>query len=557
LTASRLRVWPRLLLGGWTLFLLVFVAFPLISLFLKCFQDRDGQWIGLANVTAFATSSSLGQAVSHSLTVAAWTTALTLALAFPFAFGLTRTRMRGKGIFRIIAQIPLLAPSLLPALSMVYLFGNKGIVRDWMLGHSIYGPIGIVMASVFSCFPHAVLILTTALSVSDARLYESARSLGANSLRRFLTITLPGAQYGLVNAGFVVFTMALTDFGIPKVLGGQYSVLATEVFDQVVGLQDFGMGAVVGMVLLLPVTVAFFAERWGAKRQKALLSSRATLYEPPRGALLSGGFFAFCTIAGLLLLGVLAMAAVVSFITFWPYNLQLTLRNYAFSRFDSVGWDSYWHSLQLAGWTAVAGTALMFGGAYLTEKLPATRGSVPVLKGWIRLLAMLPLGVPGMVLGLSYIFFFNHPANPLSGIYGTMAILVLSTCIHFYSVGHLTALTALKQLDGEYEAVSASLKAPLWRTFWVVTVPLCLPAILDIALYLFVNAMTTVSAVVFLYTPDTKPASVAILNMDDSGAVAAAAALSMVIVYSSTVVRLLHVAVEHVLLRRTQLWRRP
>ena len=66
---------------------------------------------------------------------------------------------------------------------------------------------------------------------------------------------------------------------------------------------------------------------------------------------------------------------------------------------------------------------------------------------------MLPMAVPGMVLGLAYIFFFNNPANPLNVIYGTMAILVICTVTHFYTVAHLTALTALKQMDPEFEAV--------------------------------------------------------------------------------------------------------
>src|SRR3546814_10168392 len=77
-----------------------------------------------------------------------------------------------------------------------------------------------------------------------------------------------------------------------------------------------------------------------------------------------------------------------------------------------------------------------------------------------------------------------------------MAILVICTIVHFYTVSHLTALTALKQMDPEFESVSASLKTPFYKTFWRVTVPVCLPAILDISIYLFVNAMTTVSAVV-------------------------------------------------------------
>jgi iron(III) transport system permease protein len=137
-----------------------------------------------------------------------------------------------------------------------------------------------------------------------------------------------------------------------------------------------------------------------------------------------------------------------------------------------------------------------------------------------------------------------------------MAILVICTIIHFYSVAHLTSLTALKQLDPEFETVSASLRVPLYRTFFRVTVPVSLPAILDIALYLFVNAMTTVSAVVFLYSTDTTLASVAVLNMDDAGDIAPAAAMAMMIFYTSAGVRVVYALATRTLVRRTQSWRR-
>ena len=205
-----------------------------------------------------------------------------------------------------------------------------------------------------------------------------------------------------------------------------------------------------------------------------------------------------------------------------------------------------------AGWTALIGTALIFSGAYLQEK---TRG-LPFVRSIAQLFAMLPLAVPGLVLGISYIFFFNHPRNPLVFLYGTMAILVLNTIAHFYTVGHLTATTALKQLDSEFEAVSASLRAPFYRTFWKVTVPVCLPAILDIAVYMFVNAMTTVSAVIFLWVPHTRVASIAVVYMDDAGWQGAAAAMAMMIVYTSATLKLLHVLVARILDRRTQAWRR-
>jgi iron(III) transport system permease protein len=533
------------------LFLLLFLALPLAALLLKSLQNPEGLWVGLDNFVGFWRSPTAGRAALNSLTVAAIATPITLLLAFALAFGVTRTAMKGKALFRVAARIPLLAPSLLPALSLLYLFGNQGLLRGWLMGHSIYGPIGIVMGELFYCFPHAAMILITALSVADARLYEAAEALGAGPWRRFLTITLPGAVYGLINAAFVTFTLVITDFGIPKVLGGQYPVLATDIYQQVVGLQNFGMGAVVGMALLTPAVIAFFAEKWGAKRQKALLSSRSVPYRPRPAPIADWAMLGLCGLILLWLLAILAMAGFASLVKFWPYNLHLTLSNYDFERFDEAGWSSFFHSLQMAGWTAAAGSSFIFLGAYLLEKLPG----MGLLKAPIRLLAVTPLAVPGLVLGLSYIFFFNHPLNPLNGLYGGMAILVLSSCVHYYPVAHLTAVTALKQLDPEFEAVSASLKVDLGRTFWRVTLPLCLPALLDIALYLFVNGMTTVSAVVFLYTPDTKPASVAILNMDDSGAVAGAAAMAMMIVLSSAFVKAVHSGASRFLLSRTQRWR--
>lgn len=149
------------------------------------------------------------------------------------------------------------------------------------------------------------------------------------------------------------------------------------------------------------------------------------------------------------------------------------------------------------------------------------------------------MAVPGMVLGLAYIFFFNHPNNPLNFIYGTIIILIVNCSIHFYTVTYLTATTALKQLDKEFEAVTTSLQQPFWVTFFTVTMPMSMPALAEIWLYLFVNAMTTVSAVVFLYSPDTALASIAVLNMDDAGDTAPAAAMALMIFYTNVAVRLL------------------
>ncbi len=216
-----------------------------------------------------------------------------------------------------------------------------------------------------------LMILLAALSMADSRLYEAADALGASKTRVFLTVTLPGAKYGLISAGFVIFTLVITDFGIAKVIGGRFNVLATDIFKQVIGQQNFEMGAVVGFVLLIPAVVAFAADRILQGRQVALLSARAVPLVPKPAARRDWALFVFCTLVGGMIFIVLAMAAWASLVTRWPYNLTLTLNNYAFGEFDSDGWAAYWHSVQLAAWTAVIGTAVVFVGAYLLEK---TRG---------------------------------------------------------------------------------------------------------------------------------------------------------------------------------------
>jgi len=269
-------------------------------------------------------------------------------------------------------------------------------------------------------------------------------------------------------------------------------------------------------------------------------------------ALVSTAAAAFCAIVGGLILGVLLMAIWASLVTRWPYNLALTLKNYAFAEFDSNGWGAYWNSVVLASWTAVIGSLVVFVGAYLLEK---TRGFAWG-RGIAQFMAMLPMAVPGLVLGLAYIFYFNARGNPLGFIYATMAILVVNSVTHFYTVSHLTATTALKQLDGEFESVSSSLKVSLLRTMVRVTVPVCLPALLDVSIYLFVNAMTTVSAVIFLYSTDTKPSAVSIINMDEAGFTAAAAAMAMCIVATSAAVKIAHLLLTRRLERNTQAWRK-
>src|SRR5947209_8877124 len=266
-----------ILLVAW---LFLSIALPLWALLSKSFQNQNGAFIGLANYIRYFSTPSLFNSIFNSVGVAVVTTSIVIPLAFVYAYALTRSRMRFKGLFYAAALLPLFAPSLLSAISLIYLFGNQGLLKSLLFGGSIYGAGGIVVAQVFYCFPHALIIAVTALALADARLYEFADALGTKKSRIFATVTLPGAKFGLMNAAFVVFTLVVTDFGIAKVIGGQFNVLATDAYKQVVGQQNFEMGAVVGMVLLVPAVLAFVIDRMVQRRQVALLSARAVPLEP-------------------------------------------------------------------------------------------------------------------------------------------------------------------------------------------------------------------------------------------------------------------------------------
>jgi iron(III) transport system permease protein len=563
----------RGLIGLVALWLLIGIVLPLAPLVSRSLSDRDGRFLGLGNFVRYFQTPGLAWSFGNSLMVAAITTLLAVALAFGYAYALTRTAMPGKGFFRAIAMLPLFAPSLAIGIGLVYLFGKKGLVTTGFLGLGerlvgvpvgwdihLYGAVGIILGELLYRFPQALVILIVAASLADARLYEASQALRASPLRTFWTVTLPSLRYGLVSAIFVCFTLVFTDFGVAKVVGGNFNVLATDIYKQVIGQQNFTMGATISVLLLAPMMIAFVLDRLVQRRQHSALTARSVPYQPKpslRADLLGTIYCSLIAAAIVIVIGTIFFAA---FAHIWPYDLRPTLRHFDFRAVGGGGSTAFWNSLRMAFYSAAAGTVITFASAYLIEK--ANR------LGWLRstsyFLSMIPMALPGLVIGIAFIFFFNPlqwrigdlvVPNPFSSLYGTMAILVLANIVHFYTVGFITATTALKQLDAEFEAVSASLRVPFYRTFWRITVPLCLPAILEIAMYYFVNSMVTVSALVFLYPPNLKLASVAIVNMDDAGDTAAAAAMSALLLLVSVGVRLLYEVAARQLNRRTQGWR--
>ena len=526
------------LLAVLLLFLGYWLFFPLLTLLHKSLSDHDGSFAGLKNFFTIMSTPGLSGAIRHTLFVGCIVMLITVMMAFTVAYGLARTRMAGSRAASLVCMLPLFAPSLFPAVGLIYLLGAQGVCRNLLFGHDLQGPIGIVLGSVMYCLPHAVLLCLTTLRSIDPNLYEAARTLGIGPWRRFCSITFPHARYGVISAGLVAFILTITDFGIPKVLGGDYSMLATEIYKQVLGMHNFSLGASVSLVLMLPALGAFFLDAWARKKQARMFAKSVDRpLERKTGRDFAFTLWVWCILCALM--AVFGMVIWGSFISFWPYDFSFTLRNYDFSVMGGSA-APFLTSILLALGVAVMGPAVMFLGAYCVErcKLPA------FFAGLYRIFSMIPMSVPGTVLGLAYIFAFNRADAWHDRIYGSLFLLVMNTTIHFYTVGHLTFAAALQKLNPEYEAVGFTSGVPRKVTFFRVIMPLSARSFLEVSSYMFVNAVTTISAVLFLYTPSIMPASVFMLQVNETGNTAAAAAAGAIIMVLAFAARLIYLLLE-------------
>lgn len=527
----------------------VLLIVPLVMLLQGAFY-YENQFVGLDNFRAYFSNPALMSSIFNSVWVAGLSTLITVTLASIYAFALTNVQMKGKGFYKAVAFLPILAPSLLPSLALVYLFGQQGVLKSWLGDTSIYGPMGIIISYCFWLFPAILMLMMASFRNVDQRLIEASQSLGKGLWATHYAVTLPAIRYGLVSACLVAFTYVVTDFGIPKVIGGSFNMMALDVYKQIIGQQNMNMGAVISILLLFPAVLAFIFDRYQSRRQARYQNFQIKPYMAARNVKLERGLSVFCMSIAVVILLIIFTAVMASFIRYWPYDLSLTLNHYRFEYSDG-GWNAYFNSLKMALFSTVVGTIAIFSVALLIERFKTH----PVLQRYMQAVVLLPLAVPGLVLGIAYILFFNRPDNPLNMLYGTLTILVISTVIHYYTVPHLTLSNAIQQIPKQLDHAAQTLGVSKAKTFWKVYLPLTFPALCDVTVYVFVNAMTTVSAAIFLYSPDTNLAAVSVLNMDDAGDTVAAVAMSVLILATSVAVKLLYWLLTRKMMRTSQQWR--
>ncbi len=501
-----------------------FLLFPLLSILQLSFF-REGQ-IGVSTFTFenfykyFTTPRTLN-ALWHSLYVSFVTTIIVTVITFFFAYAMTRTTIPGKSFFRNIIMMPLVAPSIIQALALIYLFGRNGLITAHLLNidWNIYGAPGIIVSEVLYCLPHSFVILYTTLSAVDIRLDEAAESLGASSFKVFTRITLPSAKYGIFSAAALTFNLTITDFGNPVVIGGNYNVLATEIYAQVTNLYRFDLGATISIILLVPSLMAFMLNYYISRKTFAMISGAARPFIPPSRPLKKIAYTTYCALVAFSILAIFATVVIGSFVNVWPYDWSLTLKHYSFP--SIAGYSAIWTSVGVSLVVGIIGSFLTLIAGFVME----TRK--PFSKQLLYFLSVMPAAIPGLVMGLGYILAFN---KPYYFFYGTPWIVIINIVICNFTLGVLSSISNLRNIDASIEEASISLGGDTIGTFLRIIFPLSRVAFFQNFLYFFMRSMTTISAVIFLVSATVHLAAIEIIMLDNDGWTASANAMCTVII---------------------------
>jgi iron(III) transport system permease protein len=494
------------------LILAFFMLFPL-SAILKMSFFKGGEF-GLANFTLanfqkYFTTAYTVRALWHSLYVSVVTTIIVTIIIFFYAYAMTRTTIRGKTFFRNVIMLPLVAPSIVQALALIYLFGRNGLITAHLLktDWSIYGATGIIVSEVLYCLPHAFVILYTTLSAVDIRLDEAAESLGASPFKVFTRITLPSAKYGIFSAAALTFNLTITDFGNPVV--------------------RFDLGATISIILLVPSLMAFMLNYYISRKTFSMISGAARPVIPPSRPLKKISYTIYCALVTFAIFLVFATVIIGSFVKTWPYDWSLTFAHYNFPSLG--GYSAIWTSVWVSLIVGIAGSFTTLVAGYVME----TRK--PFFKQTIYFLSVMPAAIPGLVMGLGYILLaFNKPYYLF---YGTPWIIVINIVICNFTLGILSSISNLRNIDPSIEEASISLGGDTFRTFF--------------RIYFFMRSMTTISAVIFLVSATVHLAAIEIIMLDNDGWTASANAMCTVII----VIVLIMLGILQIVARKTG--RRP
>lgn len=488
------RVGIRAYRGGFILiaaFLLVALILPVCAVLWQSFLGKNGE-VGLQNWAKVLSDPEFFALLGRSFLVAGLSAFLSAVIAFFAAYGLTFTNINGrlkKGV-QIVLLLPLFLPSITYGFAVMYSFGRMGLVSQ-LVGQppfSIYGFAGLLIANVVYTLPPAFLILYNAFAYVDRRFVVVSRVMGDGLLRSFYQTALRPTLGAFVSAFVLAFFLAFTDFGIPVSIAGQYNVIATELYAVMMGaIPNFGEGAVIAIAMVIPAAFAV----WVLKRADRLnfRYSQISKAAPMENKTRDRAFLVYFGVLTFVLVAIFAVMFIVPFVENWPYKPNFTLSHVQAILGDPSLWSVYLRSVMVAIVSAAIGTAITFAAGMIKARSVLS----PLARTTMDAFAMVTNTLPGMVIGVGYLFVFS--GTPLQN---TLAIIIMANVVHFFATPYLMSTAALSKMNAGWETTGLLMGDTWWRTVRRVVIPNALPTLYQMFETYFINAMVTISAVVFL-----------------------------------------------------------
>jgi len=470
------------------LFLLLSVVYPIFSVLINV------EW---HNFKDLITSELFKESLHNSVIVSLIGTFISVLIAYILAYIINRSNIKYKKTFTILLTLPMLIPSISHGIGLINLFGSNGIfTKIFNVDFNIMGVNGIIIGSVLYSFPVAFLLLIDAFKYIDNRMYETCEVLGLNKWQTFKKVTFYYLKKPILSACFAIFTLIFTDYGVPIAIGGRFQTLPVFLYREVIGLLDFSKGAMIGVFLLIPAFISFIFDF--LNKDISNNNSFDKEFKIKQNKLRDMLSYIYIFIIIIFLICLFGSFLYLAFVNNFPYDTS-----FSFTHFQYVyknGIIKYlFNSVFISLMASLIGTVFAYFTAYTTARFDRK------INNLFHILAISSLAIPGIFLGLSYIFAFKD-----TFIYNTFIILIIVNIVHFFASPYLMAYNALGKLNKNYEVVGLTCGVNRFKIIKDVIIPNTKGTILEMISYFFVNSMITISAVSFLFNTDIMPISLLI-----------------------------------------------
>ncbi len=503
--------------------LFLFIVLPLYQVFKQSLLDIEGNLTLDAYVNAFASSSNF-KTIMNTLFLATVVGIFASIIGFIFAYAAAYIKMGGKKLFNIIAILPIVSPPFAVSLSIIFLFGSRGLITYDLLGlrdFNIYGLTGLILVQTLSFFPLAYLLLNGVLRNIDPSMEEASRNLGSSRWNTFKRVTFPLAKPAVMNAFLIVFIKSIADFGNPVAIGGGYNTLAVQIYQQAVGNYDMAGAAALAIILLdISLLLFIFSKYYLEKKSYVTVTGKSA-----KERVLIGDkhirlpISSFCISASVIIVILYALIPLGSFVKLWGINYSFTLDHYIYAL--SVGKKAIINTTTFA---MIAAPLTGIVGMIIAFLVVRKRF---IGRSFVDFTSLLGIAVPGTVIGIGYILAFNSPPVVLTG---TAAIIIIAFISRSMPIGIKAGVNSLQQIDPSIEEAAQDLGANSFKVFTTITLPMIKTAFIGGMIYSFIQSMTALSAVIFLISAKYKLVTIAVLDQVEVGRFGTASAFSTILI---------------------------